>query len=64
MLLKPQYDDSHAAGAIMDAIKAVKATKPQDRSEKDRAYAVTLTELEKALAYFVCYVINPPPSEG
>lgn len=64
MMLKPQYNDTQAANAIMDAIKAVKATKPQDRSEKDRAYAVTVTELEKALAYFVCYVINPPPVEG
>ena len=56
-------DESIAAKAIMDAIETVKAVKPQDRSEKDRACAVTITQLELALAYFVAFVgIGPLPT--
>lgn len=31
--------------------------KPLDRSEASRRYAVTITELEKAYAYFSTYVV-------
>lgn len=44
---------------VLEALKltyeAVKAAKPNDRSDKDRAYAVTITELEKVIAYFQVY---------
>ena len=36
-------------------LAALKEHKPQDRSAKDRAYAVTITEVEKAMAYFLVY---------
>ena len=32
--------------------------KPDDRSEKARRYAVTVTELEKVVAYFKTYVVD------
>ena len=32
--------------------------KPNDRSEKDRVVAVTLTDLEKVIAYFKMYVVE------
>ena len=42
--------------AIMDAmISNMKANKPNDRTEKDRVYAVMITELQKAYAYFVTF---------
>lgn len=39
------------------ALKTLKAAKPEDRSQTDRRYAVTITELEKVMAYFVTYVV-------
>lgn len=35
---------------------ALKAEKPNDRSEVDRSYAILLTELEKAYSYFIFYI--------
>lgn len=34
-------------------------TKPGDRGNFDRRYAVTITELEKVIAYFDKYVVGP-----
>lgn len=39
------------------ALKTLKAAKPEDRSQTDRRYAVTITDLEKVMAYFVTYVV-------
>lgn len=38
------------------ALATLRAAKPDDRSEKSRQYAVTITELEKAIAYFEHWV--------
>lgn len=38
---------------------ALQLAKPNDRSFVDRAYAVTLTEVEKAMAYFHVFVMQP-----
>lgn len=47
---------------VLEALKltyeAVKAAKPNDRSDVDRAYAVTLTDLEKVIAYFQVYAVK------
>jgi len=37
--------------------EALRAEKPEDRSSRDRAYAVTLTELEKVFAYYQVYAL-------
>lgn len=50
-------DKQSALDAIQSAIVAVTAQKPADRSELDRAYAVTITHLETAFAYFATYAI-------
>ncbi len=63
MILRPPRtpaQDAEVAAAIVSAIRSAKAHKPSDRSEQDRAYAVTITELEKAHAYFVVYAAAPP----
>lgn len=62
MILRPprmETQDAEVAAAIVSAIRTAKAHKPSDRSELDRAYAVTITELEMAYAYFVTF--TPPP---
>lgn len=47
---------------ILDALTAtynlLKATKPDDRSERARRYAVTITELEKVISYFNTMVVE------
>ena len=52
--------EQEVAQAIQGAIKAARAQKPADRSELDRTYAVTITQLEMALGYFCVYAIAPP----
>lgn len=37
-------------------LKRLKARKPNDRSDKDRHYAVAITEAEKLLAWFYVWV--------
>ncbi len=43
---------------MRDLLAELQAEKPGDRSAKDRAWAVTITEIEKALAYFKMYVVE------
>ena len=62
MILRPprlETEDAEVAAAIVSAIRTAKAHKPSNRTELDRVYAVTITELEKAYAYFVTF--TPPP---
>lgn len=47
-------DVIHSLGV---ALKTLKAAKPEDRTQTDRRYAVTITDLEKVMAYFVTYVV-------
>jgi dTDP-D-glucose 4,6-dehydratase len=42
--------------ALEQALETLSKAKPNDRSEKDRRYAVTITELEKVIAWFKVYV--------
>jgi hypothetical protein len=37
-------------------IDMLKQSKPNDRSEKDRYYAILITELEKIFAFFVMFI--------
>ncbi len=37
---------------LLVAYRKLKASKPDDRSERARRYAVTITEYEKMLSYF------------
>lgn len=47
---------------VLNALTAtyhlLKAAKPEDRSEKARRYAVTITEYEKVLSYFNTMVVE------
>lgn len=48
--------EKRAASAIKQAIDELIAAKPNDRSEKDRRYAITITEIEKVLAYYQYWI--------
>jgi hypothetical protein len=43
---------------LVAAIDALKDGKPEDRSETARRFAVTITEMEKVLAYFNYFVVE------
>ena len=50
---------SHAIWSMMVfTCQMLKNAKPAERSEMARRYAVTLTEYEKVMAYFLTYVVN------
>lgn len=55
--------DQECLDAIGEALLKLGQAKPQDRSELARRYAVTITELEKAYAYFRTWVIEEAPGE-
>lgn len=44
--------------ALEEALRTLRTQKPQDKSETDRAFAVTITELKKATAYFKVFVVQ------
>jgi hypothetical protein len=50
--------DEQAAYFLAMAREKLKSGKPNDRSPKDRHWAVTLTELEKVIAYFDYWVFR------
>jgi hypothetical protein len=54
-------EENEVATAIVSAIRTAKAYKPSNRTELDRVYAVTITELEKTYAYFATFA--PPLTE-
>lgn len=47
-----------AVQKLEEALDALRQAKPEDRSEEARRYAVTITELEKVLAYFNTFVVE------
>lgn len=47
-----------AWGQLEDTLNAVKFARPGDRSMKDRAYAVVITDLERIVAYYDYWINN------
>jgi hypothetical protein len=50
--------------ALQNALGTLQATKPNDRSDIDRRYAVTVTVLEQAVAYFNTFVVIPSQGDS
>jgi DNA-binding CsgD family transcriptional regulator len=50
--------DDQARMALRAALDLLRECKPGDRSERDRAYAVAITDLQKAVAFFEMVVIR------
>lgn len=51
-------NDKYCLSLLEDALRALQGNKPQERGEEARAWAVTITELEKVIAYFEKYVVK------
>jgi len=49
-------DDEHVETSIMNAMAVAKNAKPNDHTEKDRYYAILITDLEKILAFVREYI--------
>jgi hypothetical protein len=43
---------------IIDTLEALRALKPEDRSEKARRIQITITEYEKMIAYYKIFVLG------
>lgn len=43
---------------LLHALETLRESKPEERSEKARRYAVAITELEKVYAYYVTFVME------
>ena len=52
--------DEIVCQALSDALSTLKNSKPNDRSERDRRYAVLITEMEKVLAYAFLFLVTAP----
>jgi len=55
---RPAGNDEISMVMIEDTLKQLRNAKPDERSEKARRYAVTITEMEKVYAYFKTFVID------
>jgi len=49
-------EDSKALALLKAALEAMREAKPEERSELARRYAVSITELEKVIAYHIVFV--------
>ena len=49
-------NDSKALELLKAALEAMKAQRPNDRSERDRYAAIAITDLEKLVAFFAYFV--------
>jgi hypothetical protein len=59
-----QHDNDRAGlESLRHAIKTLRDGKPEKRGEKARRYAVTITEMEKTLSYYILYVLNDGAGE-
>ena len=50
--------DESSRQLFLRLFEHLKEDKPNDRSELDRRYAIVLTELEKAFAYYDQYIFT------
>ena len=41
---------------LTDCLRVLRINKPNERGERARRYAVTITEMEKVLSYFKTYI--------
>jgi hypothetical protein len=48
--------DEQIDSKMRDLLGVLRANKPNDRSEKDRRFAITITDMEKLFAYFHTFV--------
>lgn len=54
----PDAPMHEARASLNRALQTLKARKPNDRSDKDRYWAIVITEVEKAMAVFDMYIMS------
>lgn len=54
----PRTEAEAVFGVLRGALSRMQAGKPNDRSEADRRWAVSITEMEKTIGYFYTWVIG------
>lgn len=59
-----QHDkDLECLFLLRETIEQLRENKPEERGEKARRYAVTITQFEQVLSYFHMYVVNDGAGE-
>lgn len=53
-----QLGNKEIGQELVDLLAHLKVSKPNDRSEKDRRFAIVITDLEKVKAYFQVYILD------
>jgi len=56
--LKKQLDRQGMFRLMERCLAEIKGDRPNDRSEIDRRYAITITDFEKVMAYFKTYIVD------
>lgn len=51
-------NDAGMASILKDTLSKLREMKPDERSERSRRYAITITEMEKVVAYFKTWIID------
>ncbi len=59
--MNEKFDKFQLSDKLATLLQEMKNSKPNDKSEVDRRYAIVITELEKAYAYFYTYVMEMYP---
>ena len=52
--------NQEALAAIGKGLEQLHLSKPAERNETARRYAIVITEMEKAFAYFKTFVVDEP----
>ena len=50
--------ESKLSGQMAELLRDLRLSRPEERSEKARRWAIAITEMEKVFAYFNTYVAN------
>jgi hypothetical protein len=53
-----ERDQEKAREALHTAFAYLLGSKPDDRSEKDRCYAIAITEMQKLVAFFEYWIVQ------
>lgn len=53
-----EEQDAACFALLKDDMEMLRRSKPNDRSEKDRRYAIVITEMEKVVAYFAHWIVG------
>jgi hypothetical protein len=56
--IKDEISDRDVLGTLNDMLEVLRENRPDERSERSRRYAITITEMEKVVAYFKTWVID------